>query len=148
VVGADGWIVTAVAPPWALDANAQSVPTGYRIEGTTLVQVIDHHGAAYPVVGDPNWDVFWNRVAIYFNRAEIKTIKDSGWSTPVVSGICLAAGRSCLSLWGRYGCAMRCSNGNDRVPGQCGPYLRRVSSAVQVPWPLRCPGEEAQWRYL
>jgi hypothetical protein len=55
VVGADGQVVTVVAPPWAVDANGESVPTGYQIEGTTLVQVIDHHGAAYPVVGDPCW---------------------------------------------------------------------------------------------
>ena len=55
VVGADGQVVTVVAPPWAVDANGESVPTHYRIDGTTLVQVIDHHGAAYPVVGDPCW---------------------------------------------------------------------------------------------
>jgi hypothetical protein len=53
VVGADGRLVSVVAPAWALDANGQPVPTQYRIEGTTLVQVIDHHGAAYPVAGDP-----------------------------------------------------------------------------------------------
>ena len=55
VVGADGGVVSVVAPAWALDANGTQVPTRYRIEGTTLVQVIDHHGAAYPVVGDPCW---------------------------------------------------------------------------------------------
>lgn len=55
-------IVTAVAPAWALDANGESVPTQYRIEGTTLVQVIDHHGATYPVVGDPCWSC-WARTA-------------------------------------------------------------------------------------
>ncbi len=100
VVGADGRVVSIVAPAWALDANGTQVPTRYRIEGTTLVQVIDHHGATYPVVGDPNWNVFWNRVAIYFNRAETKTIKDSGWSTAVVSGICLAAGGGPASPFG------------------------------------------------
>jgi hypothetical protein len=58
VVGADGQVVAGVAPAWALDADGQPVPTRYRIEGTTLVQVIDHHGAAYPVVGDPNFGFF------------------------------------------------------------------------------------------
>lgn len=55
VVDAEGVVVAAVAPAWAVDANGQTVPTHYRIDGTTLVQVIDHRGAAYPVVGDPCW---------------------------------------------------------------------------------------------
>jgi hypothetical protein len=55
VVDAEGLVVAPVAPAWAVDANGQPLPTHYRIDGTTLVQVIDHHGAAYPVVGDPCW---------------------------------------------------------------------------------------------
>ncbi|MEI6403439.1 MAG: hypothetical protein WCP59_14770 [Actinomycetota bacterium] len=47
-IGTDGQLITYIAPPWALDANKQPVPTQYRIEGTTLVQVIDHQGATYP----------------------------------------------------------------------------------------------------
>ena len=62
VVGADGQVVAGVAPAWALDANGQPVPTRYLIEGTALVQVIDHHGAAYPVVGDPCWSC-WAKTA-------------------------------------------------------------------------------------
>ncbi len=52
---AEGLVVAVVAPAWAVDVNGESVPTGYQIEGTTLVRVIDHHGAAYPVVGVPCW---------------------------------------------------------------------------------------------
>jgi hypothetical protein len=55
VVDAEGLVVAPVAPAWAVDANGQPVPTHYRIDGTTIVQVIDHHGAAYPVVGVPCW---------------------------------------------------------------------------------------------
>jgi hypothetical protein len=55
VVDAEGLVVAVVAPAWAVDANGQPVPTHYRVDGTTFVQVIDHHGAAYPVVGDPCW---------------------------------------------------------------------------------------------
>jgi hypothetical protein len=62
VVGSDGVVVTSVAPPWAVDANGASVSTRYRIEGTALVQVIDHHGAACPVVGDPCWSC-WAKTA-------------------------------------------------------------------------------------
>lgn len=55
VFGADGSVVSTVAPPWAIDAYGQSVPTHYRIEGTSLVQVIEHRGFSYPVIGDPCW---------------------------------------------------------------------------------------------
>ena len=55
VVDAEGLVVAVVAPAWAVDANGQAVPSHYQIDGTTLVQVIDHQGAAYPVVGDPCW---------------------------------------------------------------------------------------------
>ena len=55
VISADGQLVTYVAPAWALDTNGQPVPTRYRIEGTTLIQEIDHQGATYPVTADPCW---------------------------------------------------------------------------------------------
>jgi hypothetical protein len=46
--------VAIVEAPWATDAAGHSVPTHYDIEGDTLVQVVHHAGAAYPVVADPN----------------------------------------------------------------------------------------------
>lgn len=46
--------VAIVEAPWATDAAGQPVPTHYDIEGDTLVQVVHHAGAAYPVVADPN----------------------------------------------------------------------------------------------
>ncbi|MFC4012586.1 hypothetical protein ACFOY2_35490 [Nonomuraea purpurea] len=39
--------------PWAKDANGNAVPTSYRVEGMTLIQTVNHAGAAYPVVADP-----------------------------------------------------------------------------------------------
>ncbi|MEU4223485.1 hypothetical protein AB0F17_04250 [Nonomuraea sp. NPDC026600] len=39
--------------PWAKDANGNAVPTSYRVEGMTLIQTVNHVGAAYPVVADP-----------------------------------------------------------------------------------------------
>ncbi|MFI7132100.1 hypothetical protein ACIBQ1_40940 [Nonomuraea sp. NPDC050153] len=39
--------------PWAKDANGNPVPTSYRVEGMTLIQTVNHAGAAYPVVADP-----------------------------------------------------------------------------------------------
>jgi hypothetical protein len=60
-VGADGGVVITgkagnasyLRPAWAKDANGKSVATRYEIRGTQLIQVVDHKGAAYPVVADP-----------------------------------------------------------------------------------------------
>ena len=42
------------------------MPTSYSIDGTTLVQTVDHHGATYPVVADPSW---WETAATYVGAA-------------------------------------------------------------------------------
>ncbi|MGF1427262.1 hypothetical protein [Kitasatospora sp. LaBMicrA B282] len=50
-------VLGAFEAPWAKDANGRAVPTGYRLEGTTLVQVIaTDANTAFPVVADPWWD--------------------------------------------------------------------------------------------
>lgn len=44
------------APPWAKDATGRDIATRYEIEGTTLVQVVEHKGAegvVYPLTADP-----------------------------------------------------------------------------------------------
>lgn len=49
-----------ITAPWAYDQNGLSVPTHYTIEGTTLVQSIDHSQAtAYPVIADPLIKAGW-----------------------------------------------------------------------------------------
>jgi hypothetical protein len=54
VIGVDGTPIVQIAPPWAYDANGTGVDTSYRIDGSTLIQKIDHVGSTYPVVADPN----------------------------------------------------------------------------------------------
>ncbi len=44
-----------IASPWALDSNGGAVPTRYVLDGTTLIQIVEHKSAAYPVVADPAW---------------------------------------------------------------------------------------------
>ena len=54
IVDEAGEWVGGIAAPWAVDANGRSVPTDYRIDGSTLVQTVypgDEH--AYPIVADP-----------------------------------------------------------------------------------------------
>jgi len=45
------------APAWAVDADGKSVPTRYEISDDTLIQIVEHQGAAYPVTADPWWFV-------------------------------------------------------------------------------------------
>lgn len=52
-VGADEVVVASFEPAWAVDAEGVLLPTTYEIEGTTLTQVVDTEGAAFPVVADP-----------------------------------------------------------------------------------------------
>jgi hypothetical protein len=59
-VVADGSVSLAdgstIAAPWAFDANGAAVDTWYELDGTTLVQHVDHFTVeAYPVVADPCW---------------------------------------------------------------------------------------------
>lgn len=50
----DGAPVLYVAEPWATDANGESVPTHYSVDGHTLTQHVDVSSAtAFPVVADP-----------------------------------------------------------------------------------------------
>jgi len=53
VLTADDKTTAVIAPPWAVDASGDTVPTNYEIRGTTLIQHVDHAGADYPVVADP-----------------------------------------------------------------------------------------------
>ncbi len=44
-----------IAIPWALDQQGTDIPTSYRLDGTTLIQYIEHSNAQYPVIADPLW---------------------------------------------------------------------------------------------
>jgi hypothetical protein len=46
-----------LAPPWARDAQAREVPTHYEIDGTTVVQVVNHRSGVYDyaITADPFW---------------------------------------------------------------------------------------------
>jgi hypothetical protein len=45
----------AFAVPWAFDAEGTAVPTHFEVEGSTLVQVVDHQSGdyVYPISADP-----------------------------------------------------------------------------------------------
>ena len=53
LVDADGNEAGIIATPWALDATGAEIPTSFALDGSTLVQTVNHHGATYPVIADP-----------------------------------------------------------------------------------------------
>ncbi|MCP3805548.1 hypothetical protein NLX83_40420 [Allokutzneria sp. A3M-2-11 16] len=63
-----------VAPAWAVDAKGKRLATRYELTGTTLTQVLEHRGAAYPVVADPvvTVDCGYIRCAYVFSRSFTK----------------------------------------------------------------------------
>lgn len=61
VTGEDGLPLAVLDVPWALDAEGTNVPTHFRIEGDTVVQVVQPDAdTAFPVIADPD---FWWIVA-------------------------------------------------------------------------------------
>ncbi len=62
----DGTYLGDIEPPWAIDANGSPVPTRYRWEHGTLIQVVDHDPRhhRYPIVIDPKWTYGYNLTAI------------------------------------------------------------------------------------
>lgn len=54
ILDGNGVQVSSVSPAWAKAADGVDVPSRYRIEGTTLVQVVDHDASfQYPITADP-----------------------------------------------------------------------------------------------
>jgi hypothetical protein len=82
-----------IDPPWAMDANGDPVPTHYEIAGNQLVQAVEHHGAAYPVVADPSFhgDCGYVTCTLRFNRARTRDARDAGY-------LIVGAGSACATF--------------------------------------------------
>jgi hypothetical protein len=61
---ARGEFLSYVEPAWAVDADGNGVPTHYEVRGDSIVQIVEHNGAAYPVVADPTSSRFFEKVVI------------------------------------------------------------------------------------
>ncbi len=101
VVNPDGSPALIAGAPWAKDAQGAAVETSYRVEGTRLVQTVDHTTAdvAYPVVADPIWLAPWAircLIGIGLNSTQISQIasKGSPWAIAAAFG------------WGAVRCVM------------------------------------------
>lgn len=80
IVDASGTGTLYVGAPWAKDSNGTTVPTHFKVEGTSLVQVVDHSSGdfTYPVVADPRFYWAWGITTIKFSSAETGYISRAG----------------------------------------------------------------------
>ena len=89
ITGPDGLPAGLFDPPWAVDAEGQEVATWFSTDGATLIQHVEHRGAAHPVVADPKFT--WGIVSgtVYFSKQETRRIA-FGASLVAVGGFKLA----------------------------------------------------------
>ncbi len=82
-------VVGAVDAPWARDAAGANVRTRFVAHGRTLTQIVDHQGAAYPVVADPKvYPVPFRGVYIKFSKKETKWVAKHKTDVTATSAVC------------------------------------------------------------
>lgn len=108
VEGASGVVsvvVGTIEPAWAVDANQNPVATSYEVVDGAVIQHVEHSAeVSYPVVADPQVVVTGPLQArARWNKAETKTLKDSGWGAGVWTAACTAVG---VAVFGAPGAAI------------------------------------------
>lgn len=80
IIDSTGKTAFYISLPWAKDANGSAVPTHFEVEGTKLIQVVDHDSKSfkYPVVADPRFYYSWGTYTIKFNSTETGYISRAG----------------------------------------------------------------------
>ena len=133
VVGPDGFVVSHVLAPWAVDANGDSVPTHFAIDGNTLTQVINHDspGVAYPVVADPTFTHTWWNQTLYFNKTETAVVAAGAASAAWIAHYFGLAGSVISGVLSGYVSAF----GIYAAAGKCGKLVMYVGYPTPVPQP-------------
>jgi hypothetical protein len=102
--GAGNPLVTTTAP-WAVDAAGVSVPTHYEIDGTSLIQVVDHAADdfTYPIVADPRYTYWWGGKEWWSaSRVNVSLIATAVAGYVGMPGVALIAG-SAIALCNQAG---------------------------------------------
>jgi hypothetical protein len=83
-------VVGTVAVPWAIDAAGATVSTRYRVEGSRVVQQVDHTAEdyVYPVVADP-WITLGWRFYVNYTKDEVRRIAPYAWTARFSTLVCL-----------------------------------------------------------
>lgn len=79
--------------PWAVDANGESPPTRYAVNGNTLTHVVVTDGeTAFPVAADPRIRSGCFGGTLYLTRTETKLLAAGATGCAAVSGLVAALG--------------------------------------------------------
>ncbi len=81
--------------PWATDANGNSVPTHFEVNGTTVVQVVDFTSqTAFPVKADPSVHLHWTTFTVELSPLDQVALKNGSYALAVVVGtaVCMELG--------------------------------------------------------
>lgn len=100
-----------IAVPWAKDANGKVIPTHFRVEGNTLIQVVDFsEGDAFPITADPwydprtwNWSKIGHVTASKLKKCGVGVVGGSAGamgSSVAVNIVRNAAGKYLISTYG------------------------------------------------
>lgn len=75
VLDAENRLIAKIETPWARDAQNNPVPTHYDVQGSTLVQTVEHTSGqfAYPVVADPFVWQWWG-ISLYLDRNQTNNV--------------------------------------------------------------------------
>lgn len=99
VIELNGAVVGDISAPWAKDANGNSLPTTYTLQGTDLIQTVDTTGATFPVVADPHISFGW-AVYVRWSASEVHGVAHKiAVGTPIVAAICGNIPHSNVSLY-------------------------------------------------
>lgn len=77
-------LVGGISAPWAVDAAGNSVPTHYAIDGSTVIQYVEHKAGTYtyPIVADPWLGFSLISSAKWIKRSQGRTlsVKPTAWA--------------------------------------------------------------------
>ncbi len=131
-MGADGFVVSHVLAPWAVDAKGRSVPTRFSIDADTLTQVVDHGlGIVYPVVVDPKFTSTWWNKTLYFNKTESAVVAAGAATTAWIAGYFGLPGTVISGVLVGYASAFAIYTG----AGECGKLVSYGGYPAAVPQP-------------
>ncbi|MDQ0707936.1 hypothetical protein QFZ52_000588 [Arthrobacter woluwensis] len=102
VKNAAGKQVNYIQKPWATDANGKDLPTSYSIAGNVVTQIVQHRGAAYPVVADPETGCGIGWCSIWFNRSETGALAQGGAAAQTIFSV--ACGKQ--PFWAQAACGL------------------------------------------
>ncbi|WP_283449861.1 hypothetical protein [Cryobacterium sp. PH31-L1] len=92
-----GEVVNYIEPAWAKDSTGATVSTHYAIDGNIITQIVNHQGAAYPVVADPGIACDWLFCTYEYSRDQTEMISGAD---PTVQFLVVAA---CTAVGGPVG---------------------------------------------